>query len=78
VRHGGAQHVNLRLEGRNDGIVLTVTDDGKGFPIHPRKDVGMGLRTMRYRAQMIGASLTMSPPDPRGASLRCFVPFHHD
>lgn len=77
VRHGGAQHVRIRLEGSPETIVLTVSDDGKGFPIHPRKEAGMGLRTMRYRAQMIGASLSMSDPDPRGATLRCVVPLHH-
>lgn len=74
VRHGGAQKVRIRLERRPEAIVLTVSDDGKGFPTHPRKDAGMGLRTMRYRAQMIGASLSLSGPDPCGATLRCVVP----
>lgn len=78
VRHGGAQHVHIKIEGDEQNIVLTVVDDGKGFPILPRKDGGMGMRTMRYRAQMIGASLVMSAPDPRGATLRCVVPLHHE
>ena len=78
VRHGGAQSVHIKIEGSAESIVLTVVDDGKGFPIHPRKDGGMGMRTMRYRAQMIGASLVMSAPDPRGASLRCVVPLQHE
>jgi signal transduction histidine kinase len=74
VRHGGAQKVRIRLESTSDSIVLSISDDGIGFPLHPRKEAGMGLRTMRYRAQIIGASLTMSGPDPRGATLRCVVP----
>lgn len=78
VRHGGAQSVHIKINGGADSIVLTVVDDGKGFPILPRKDGGMGMRTMRYRAQMIGASITMSAPDPRGATLRCIVPLHHE
>jgi hypothetical protein len=36
------------------------------------------MRTMRYRAQMIGASLSMSAPDPRGATLCCVVPLHRE
>ena len=77
VRHGGAQNIHIKIDGGAESIVLTVVDDGKGFPIHPRKDGGMGMRTMRYRAQMIGASLSMSAPDPRGATLCCVVPLHH-
>lgn len=78
VRHGGAQSVHIKIDGSAESIVLTVVDDGQGFPIHPRKDGGMGMRTMRYRAQMIGARLTMSAPDPRGATLRCVVPLHRE
>jgi signal transduction histidine kinase len=47
VRHGGAQSVHIKIAGGVESIVLTVVDDGKGFPIHPRKDGGMGMRTMR-------------------------------
>ena len=54
-------------------ISLTISDDGKGFPLE-RKGGGMGLRTMRYRAQVMGATLTFSPTSKDGAWVRCEVP----
>ena len=76
VRHGGAQHVNVKLESNSQAIILTVSDDGRGFPAEPRMNIGMGMRTMRYRAQMIGASLSVSDSNPEGATLRCSMPIH--
>lgn len=74
TRHGGASRVLIRIEQTEGKLVLSVLDDGRGFPAEPRKGGGMGLRTMRYRAQSIGARLSLSPPDERGATLRCEMP----
>lgn len=74
VRHGECQNVCIKIESNLEHLILTVTDDGKGFPIHSRLVVGMGHRTMRYRAQIIGATLFMSEPDPHGATLSCVMP----
>jgi signal transduction histidine kinase len=74
TRHGGASRVLIRIEQTEVNLVLAVLDDGSGFPAEPRKGGGMGLRTMRYRAQSIGARLYLSPPDERGATLRCEMP----
>jgi signal transduction histidine kinase len=73
VRHGGAQCIRIRVEGGRDMIRLTISDDGKGFPA-ARKGGGMGLRTMRYRAQVMGATLAFSPTSKDGAWVRCDVP----
>lgn len=73
VRHGGAQYIHIKVEGAAQVITLTVSDDGKGFPA-ARKDGGMGLRTMRYRAQVMGATLSFSPTSKDGAWVRCEVP----
>jgi signal transduction histidine kinase len=74
ARHGGASRILIRIEQTENDLILTVSDDGNGFPVEPRKGGGMGLRTMRYRAQSIGARLSLSPPDERGATLRCEMP----
>lgn len=74
VRHGGAQRIKLSLDGTAETIVMTISDDGKGFPQFSHKSSGMGMRTMRYRAQMIGARLSLSAPGTCGATLRCEVP----
>ena len=47
VRHGQPKHVEIGLEGADEKIVLTIQDDGVGFPPTHRKRGGMGLQTMQ-------------------------------
>jgi two-component system NarL family sensor kinase len=62
-RHAGAKHVLLALEQDNDGLRLTITDDGKGFDPtridHPRNG-GIGLRNMRERIEYHGGKLAIN------------------
>jgi signal transduction histidine kinase len=76
VRHGGAQNVHIRLGGDERFIVLGIVDDGRGFEVQEqgRSSSGMGLRTMRYRAQVLGARLHITPVTGGGTSVRCIVP----
>jgi signal transduction histidine kinase len=60
VRHADAASCRVELRRTSDGaLVLTVTDDGVGIP----RDVesGVGLQSMRERAEAIGATLTVAP-----------------
>jgi signal transduction histidine kinase len=45
---------------------LHVTDDGHGFVRSAATSTGMGLKIMRYRADMIGAKFDLYPNEPRG------------
>lgn len=67
VRHAGPKTITIGLVSGEEGR-LEVIDDGKGIPndIDPRE--GMGLRIMQYRAQMIGADLSIRP-GPRGGTI---------
>lgn len=53
VRHAHAQHCYVRL-GLNGGLRLEVQDDGSGLPDQLR--AGVGLNSMRERAQELGGS----------------------
>lgn len=54
VRHGHPRHVTIELSGTKTGGCLAVTDDGRWREPNRRKDrSGIGLRMMRYRAEMI-------------------------
>ena len=59
VRHGKARHINIRLDFTANEIVLTIIDDGIGLPENARNGDGLGLRTMAYRASMIGATFNI-------------------
>lgn len=55
MRHSSARHIRIGLQQRDDGIEMTVEDDGKGLP-QKIEGGGMGLSIMRHRAEMIGAA----------------------
>jgi PAS domain S-box-containing protein len=73
IKHGHAQVVEISLGGDSDLMMLSIRDNGRGFPQVPGK--GLGLQTMMYRARMIGADLSISRAPQRGTLVRCDVPY---
>jgi signal transduction histidine kinase len=76
VRHGRARNVYIDLVEVEGRVILTVEDDGQG--IHhaapPAAAPGLGVRTMRHRARMIGATLAIEPADAGGTIVTCKLP----
>ena len=66
ARHGHATLVDVTLAATHDTFSLHVTDDGHGFVRSAATSTGMGLKIMRYRADMIGAKFDLYPNEPRG------------
>jgi signal transduction histidine kinase len=71
IKHGKAGVIEIRLAGANDKTVLTITDNGTGFKFPGWAGAGMGLRAMRYRAGMIGATLLVESPPEGGTRVVC-------
>jgi signal transduction histidine kinase len=69
VKHSNARVIVVRLEAGDGGLTLTVTDDGVGMS--PKLPAGMGLRTMAYRASVIGATFTVERHLSRGTRVSC-------
>lgn len=70
VKHGKANHILIALDGANDKIRLSVTDDGVGVePSNPSRRTGMGLNIMRYRANMAGAALDIRAAQGGGTEI---------
>jgi two-component system sensor histidine kinase UhpB len=59
ARHSGAHRADLSLRDRDGRIVLEVRDAGAGLP--PVFEAGTGMRGMRERAALIGATLDVGP-----------------
>lgn len=70
IKHGRPKHVTVSLHGDEGVVTLRVRDDGMGFDPAAGSD-GMGLRTMKYRAGMIGAALDISPGHRQGTCVTC-------
>ncbi|MFZ9854941.1 MAG: PAS domain S-box protein [Limisphaerales bacterium] len=71
LKHSGAGRVQIRLSRNSPRVVLLVEDDGCGFSGPDGDDMGMGMRVMKYRAEMIGATLEVGPAPRRGLRITC-------
>jgi PAS domain S-box-containing protein len=70
LKHGQPRNICISLES-NQLLVLRVQDDGMGMPAQPAQYHGLGLRIMRNRAAIIGATLTIEPAEPTGTLVTC-------
>ncbi len=76
-RHSGARKVSITLTQRDDQIVVTVLDDGKGIDqrvaeLRP-ESVGVGIGGMKQRAKEFGGELRLTNADP-GTLLELVIP----
>lgn len=72
ARHGRAKTIVVALSSTANETRLSITDDGCGFPAPADRSGGMGLRIMQYRAEMIGAVLTIAAKGG-GTSVACVL-----
>jgi signal transduction histidine kinase len=75
--HARAQHVQLRVDFRSQGLRVQVQDDGIGFDpatVDRRQSHGMGLIGMEERAQSIGGRLQVTSLPEQGTQLVLEVP----
>jgi PAS domain S-box-containing protein len=74
VKHGRARNILLSLRSNNTRLVLKIKDDGAGFAPARARGKGMGLRVMRHRARIIGATLSVRQSDKGGVIVTCSLP----
>ena len=72
ARHSGATHAQVRLAMDGDSLVVAVTDDGTGIPgnVSP----GVGLASMRERADELGGTLQVVSAEGRGTTITARLP----
>ena len=71
VRHGKPQQVEIVLTGNHGVATLEIRDDGCGLPTESVRRRGMGMDTMRYRANAIGSTLVIRPGPEGGTVVAC-------
>ena len=78
VRHSGATEITITMKLADDELELRVEDNGRGMPPHSRnRGEGMGLRTMRYRAQALRARLAVGQRPEGGTFVCCVLQLQH-
>ncbi len=78
AKHGKARNIVISLDPAGDRYALNVRDDGIGF-MPAGGSSGMGIRIMRYRARVIGATLSLQSQPGSGTHITCqFLPVSHE
>jgi signal transduction histidine kinase len=71
LKHAGASQVTVRLGMDEAHVALTVADNGVGFDSQALADQGgLGLLTMRERAEQVGGTLTVQSAAGTGTTVR--------
>lgn len=75
IRHAGAQMVTIRVVRKRRKLILTISDDGRGFVARRRgSGSGQGLRNMATRARGLGGNLTVRSVPGQGTVVKVDVP----
>ncbi len=72
ARHARAQNAAVRLPGNSHALLVEVCDDGAG--IDPDVVAGVGLRSIRERAEELGGRTEIVCPPAGGTLVRAWLP----
>jgi signal transduction histidine kinase len=74
TKHAKASEVRIDLSSDEDGITLTVGDNGRGMPDAQARGSGLGLLGMEERARELGGSFSMTSSPGDGTKIEVWLP----
>lgn len=74
ARHSGAQKATIALLQKENNLILTIKDDGKGFDAENTKKKTLGLLGMKERTLMIGGEYKITGAPGLGTTVEVTVP----
>lgn len=70
IRHSCARHANVQLSRRQDIMMISVEDDGKGFDRRKVEESrGMGIRSIKERVRTLGGTIEIDSSKGDGSSV---------
>lgn len=74
IKHSRSRHIEISLQGDEEKITLTISDKGSGFLDSGVPASGLGFGIMRYRANIIGATVNFINDRDAGMQVVCILP----
>lgn len=79
IKHARASHVHINIDIADDRLVMTITDNGRGFPPAEESSFrqeaqGLGLSTMRERARLLKGDVEITSISRQGTKILLNVP----
>ena len=75
VKYSEAQNLKVKLEYNNQNLLISASDDGKGFDVES-VEKGSGLLNMKSRAELINAEFDLKSQPGKGVELRINYPLN--
>lgn len=76
VKHAQATLVSLSIRENDRQVVISISDDGRGFNIQTSKQGSYGLMTMRERAEKLGGQVEIISKEGAGTTIRVHIPLY--
>lgn len=75
LKHSCCKKITVTLHHNECGLIIMVSDDGKGFDLQSIKSEGIGLNNMERRMKIIGGTLDLQSQPGVGTKLNLYIPF---
>lgn len=75
MKHAEAKRVVVQVVGQEEGVSITVTDDGTGFTFRAGESTGLGLENIRKRAVMAGGEAAITSAVGKGTQVSIYIPY---
>lgn len=74
IKHAAGNRLTLQLNHHTDGVLLQLSDNGKGFDYAARGNYsGIGLKNIEKRAALVGGELSIGSTPGEGTFLKWFI-----
>ncbi|HXC94997.1 MAG TPA: ATP-binding protein [Edaphobacter sp.] len=74
-KHSGAARAQVRIETMDNTLRLSISDDGAGYDVKDGEGhQGLGLRSMRERARLVGGQFEIHSKTQKGTRIDVWVP----
>jgi len=75
IKHSQAKSISLNIKEKEKNIILSVTDDGKGFDVSTLKpSEGLGFYSIKSRLQLYNGQLDIHSKENKGTKVLIQVP----
>jgi signal transduction histidine kinase len=74
VKHSECNEIKVQVQNQTNGLVLFLTDNGKGFNPSDTNGGGIGISNMKRRIQFIGGTFQLNSGIGTGTRVDIFVP----
>jgi len=74
VKHSKATHADISVIFKKETLVVQICDNGGGIPKKGLRNIGIGLKSMEYRAHQINAKYSLKSPKEGGTIIEIRLP----